>query len=131
MNSIYLRPHHIMCINNFIGKGYSDEFVDNMRNVIALLENGAEIIFKKSCDNLCEKCPNRICNICESENKIIALDCNTISKLSLKYHNSYSFPELNKKYTNTIKTEKDIEEVCGDCCWIDICKNNIKAMRNA
>ncbi len=131
MNIIYLRPHHIMCINNFVGKGYSDEFVENMHTIINALENGAQIIFKNSCDDLCEKCPNRIDTLCESESKIISLDINTNRILSIEYNKLYTYISLKQKYSNIIKTEEDIKSVCGDCCWIDICTKNIKAMRNA
>ena len=35
---IRLRPHHGMCLAYFEGKGYSDDFTENMQHMLELLE---------------------------------------------------------------------------------------------
>ena len=35
---IYLRAHHILCILQFRGYGYSDEFIKNMQNIMNRLK---------------------------------------------------------------------------------------------
>lgn len=39
---IHLRPHHLLCLQAFRGKGYSEDFVKKMTEVLnKLLENGS------------------------------------------------------------------------------------------
>lgn len=40
-----LRPHHALCILSFRGKGYSDEFIDNMYKMIDELEKTRMFLF--------------------------------------------------------------------------------------
>ena len=58
---IHLRPHHGVCLLNFRGKGYSDEFSRNMAAMQARLmaEPETEICITRGADDLCAKCPNR------------------------------------------------------------------------
>lgn len=123
-----IRPHHIMCINNFVGKGYSDEFVENMRQVTDSLDNDSEVCFTECCDILCAHCPNRKGNCCTKESHIKALDNNTISKFNLDLNKSYLWKELKHLYDNLIVRNNDLDSVCFECSWKDICSQNIKAM---
>ena len=34
---IKLRPHHLLCTQGYSGKGYSEEFVEHMNEVVAML----------------------------------------------------------------------------------------------
>jgi hypothetical protein len=56
---ITLRPHHLLCIRNFIGKGYSKDFVDNMKSLINTLEENPnqKVLIKSGLDDICKKCP--------------------------------------------------------------------------
>jgi hypothetical protein len=42
--AIQLRPHHLLCMLTFIGKGYSPAFVANLEQVVRRLATGAETI---------------------------------------------------------------------------------------
>ena len=41
---IHLRPHHGICLLNFIGKGYSDDFSLNMSRMQQLLFENPETL---------------------------------------------------------------------------------------
>lgn len=43
---IYLRPYHLICIQNFTGKGYVHGFIENMLLVIHKLESGSGLKVK-------------------------------------------------------------------------------------
>jgi uncharacterized protein len=42
--AIHLRPHHLLCMLTFIGKGYSPAFVANLEQVVRRLSTGTETI---------------------------------------------------------------------------------------
>ena len=77
METIKLRPHHLLCTQGYSGKGYSDAFVSNMDALVERLRNNqdekVEIVF--TTDNLCENCPSKISNgVCESDDKVLRFD---------------------------------------------------------
>ncbi|MDE1900515.1 MAG: DUF1284 domain-containing protein [Alphaproteobacteria bacterium] len=51
---VRLRGHHFLCILSFVGKGYTDDFVDNMRAVVAKIGRGAEIEIIAGPDDICD-----------------------------------------------------------------------------
>jgi uncharacterized protein len=42
--AIHLRPHHLLCMLTFLGKGYSPAFVANLEQVVRRLSTGTETI---------------------------------------------------------------------------------------
>lgn len=67
---LHLRPHHLLCIQNYRGHGYSPGFHEKMTSVIALLQSadGAAIELTEGADDLCAACPHCRGHACESEN---------------------------------------------------------------
>ena len=130
MKVIKLRPHHINCIYFFIGLGYNEEFVENMKNVIKRLKTDKDIKiqFTTETDKLCCCCPNKIKNLCNTEEKVKQFD-----HLTIKYYNI----ELNKLYDYTFLEDiykhfnyETLKNICGCCEWYKqgICgKNNCKS----
>jgi len=59
-----LRPHHLLCTQGYSGKGYSDDFVQNMTAITNRLRNEAGIVINIvfSTDDICAKCPQMIDN---------------------------------------------------------------------
>lgn len=57
-----LRPHHLMCIQSYVGKGYDEDFVKVMDKITYELRNNKEylinIVF--STDDICVACPNML-----------------------------------------------------------------------
>lgn len=50
-----LRGHHFVCLQFFRGKGYSDEFVENLRTVVErATENPAQLV--AGADDVCSSC---------------------------------------------------------------------------
>ena len=55
---IDLRAHHGMCLAFFQGKGYSGEFVTNMAEMKAVLEENPCVRLGAETDEICAACPN-------------------------------------------------------------------------
>lgn len=64
---IKLRGHHLVCLQFFRGEGYNREFIENLENVIARAEKGAEIEVVEGPDDVCRACPSLADGRCSSE----------------------------------------------------------------
>lgn len=114
---IKIRPHHILCIFQFRGYGYSEEFVDNMYKIINNIEN-EKIKIVTECDDICKKCPNiSNQNFCSENNEnILNLDNSVISLLNLNLNNFDYFYQL-KEYLKLNLNGEIFEKICGNCDW--------------
>ncbi len=62
-----IRPHHLLCLQFFEGKGYSDDFVRQMAEIHRTLnKENPQINIVEGVDDICKKCPNRS-DICLKE----------------------------------------------------------------
>lgn len=137
---IKLRGHHLLCTPRFIGKGYSEDFVKRMGELVTRLDlpnyKDEEIIrnlsnnmdeedkFMIICgsDYACEKCPNKIGeDQCElSTTDVLNKDKKAIQAAGLIENEVYSIDEIKKAISKI--TKKDFLEICSGCRWFDICK---------
>ena len=128
MEKIYLRPHHLLCTQTFLGKGYSEEFVKNMTHITKILrtKKSQEIVLTFSCDSLCAFCPNRRKSesgyFCTDDSKVLSYDQNIIQTFHLE-EKTYIYADLIRKI-NASMTPALLSHICGDCSWAYICKKN-------
>lgn len=128
---IRLRPHHLLCMLTYIGKGYSQAFVDNYSRIIDELNTGDKTIeLINGADDICAP---RLCDKNDKEchcleNHINDRDNEALSDISkipefpdLQIGNRINLTEnliksLRKAYkTNIIRT------ACIGCEWKDLC----------
>ena len=57
MEAYPIRPHHGLCLAFFRGKGYSEEFVENMTRMQKALEANAAVCLTEKTDGICAACP--------------------------------------------------------------------------
>ena len=119
---IKLRPHHILCIRHYEGKGYSEEFTANMRRVISALEGGENIILVNGADDICRACPYNKNGTCKDEDKVRRYDSAAKDELSLEYGKEYVYNDLKNNVTDRIYRRDKLPEICGDCEWAEICR---------
>lgn len=123
-----LRPHHFLCMKAFIGKGYSEEFTENMKKIMMNLEANPnqKINLIVDIDDLCKKCPNTISdNVCVTNEKVIDMD-NKVRKYFKLQEGICSYLELSNYIFENIN-EEIIKDVCSGCNWYSItnCKDLI------
>ncbi|MCL2854790.1 MAG: DUF1284 domain-containing protein [Defluviitaleaceae bacterium] len=123
-----LRPHHLLCIQGYEGKGYSEEFVKNMDDVVQLLSKDrdamVDIVF--STDDICCKCPLMLgCDLCQTNDKVKAMDSKVIEYFGLK-EKSYMYHKLIDGIKEKMTAEM-MDDICGDCSWYasSNCKKNM------
>lgn len=100
-----------------MGKGYSENFVKNMTEIVAGIENNALIHLQTQPDVICAECPNLESGRCKLDgNNVVSKDEDLVNKLSLDTTVSRPakelFAELNEKVTEEI-----FEESCHNCSW--------------
>ena len=123
-----LRPHHLLCTQGYSGKGYNEEFVENMTRITTYLRYDAnpliEIVF--TTDDICSKCPRKLGeNLCESNEKINGFDGKVVSYFGIE-EKQYNYRELTQEINSKMTIEM-MNDICGECEWYpkSACRKNI------
>lgn len=128
MKTILLRPHHLLCIRFFEGKGYSVEFIEHMERIIDSLDEDTGICITFGCDFVCGKCPNFDGKRCDSEERVSAFDKKVMEFAGIADKQCLTYQQLQRKIEDGIFAPNRFGQVCGDCAWGEIChKNSVKA----
>lgn len=115
---ITLRPHHILCFQGYIGKGYSESFIDNMNTIVKKLREDSSIKIKLTLytDDVCKKCPHKVEHVgCASNNKVLSMDKKIMGYLNLDFK-IYSYEYLLNRLQQNITMEA-FNDICRDCEW--------------
>lgn len=122
MRKYLIRPHHMLCLQFFEGKGYGDGFVDNMMKVKNLLEKENPVVdLVDGTDMICEKCPHRRGNACKNEDSVCEHDKRVYNQVIADVGQQAHWSEITKKIYDNIINAGTMKETCGACQWSDIC----------
>ena len=117
-----LRPHHALCAQFFEGKGYSEAFVAHMYGVLAALERDGVVTLTDECDAICAGCPNNKGGVCETDEKVKAIDRRAIEAMGVRFGDTLPWRELSTLAKEKIVAAGKLKDVCCDCEWIGICE---------
>lgn len=132
---ISLRCHHLVCLSNFIGKGYDLNFIENMKKIEEFLKANADLNCIKivaGFDDLCRCCPNKQKNA-DKISKISYLNFESCSFSSvaakdLAYLNLFDFRlgdcvslECVLNRHKVLLNDEMFLKICGTCRWFDLC----------
>lgn len=115
-----LRPHHLLCMRLFKGKGYSDEFTCNMQKCIDNLVREPNVNFElvDGCDDICLHCPNlndeHQCS--QGNESVLHKDLFVLKTLRLKVASNYSYNEINDRILRNM-TSVNFKKCCSTCRW--------------
>lgn len=114
---IKIRPHHILCMKAYVGKGYSEDFNINMKKIINELKDDSQdiqIVF--GLDDICSKCPYNLGNgLCKSQEKVEKIDSKIIDYFDIK-EDKYIYKELKDKIYKKMN-EDMFTDICSNCAW--------------
>lgn len=113
-----VRPHHLLCMKAFIGRGYSKKFADNMTDIILNLneDKNQSIKIKASLDSICSKCPNNIENKhCATNEEVLQMDNKVMIYFNIT-EGVYKYEKIESLIYNNIN-EDIIEDICKNCSW--------------
>ncbi|MDA3730130.1 DUF1284 domain-containing protein [Niameybacter massiliensis] len=118
MKVLKLRPHHINCIFFYEGKGYSEDFVSNMTQIVEQLRKDKEqlVLLEKRSDSLCKACPYLEDSICRSSQKVELLDQGTLDKYKLEEYKVYPFKQIIDEIYSGYSYEL-FSSICSSCEW--------------
>lgn len=121
MSMTELRPHHALCIRFFVGKGYSEDFVSHMADVIGVLGGDPEIEITAGCDTICSACPENIGGICLSADKVSDIDTRAAGYMGVHAGERMSWSRLSALAGDEIIDKGRLKDVCRDCKWLYLC----------
>lgn len=120
----FIRPHHCLCSQFFVGNGYSNEFVENMTNVLNKLNSqNPTVKIVEHCDDICSRCPKNIGGVCENEEDVMQHDSKCLEEYAYKIGDEIHWNDLKEKVVSKIKAENKLPSVCQGCSWLTICEN--------
>ncbi len=126
MDKYEIRPHHLLCMKFFEGKGYCDEFTDNMNSILDKVEEDpyTRIFITYGSDDICSACPNDNKPSCILNRKANDYDMKVSDICSLDKNVPYSYSYLRDITEKLILREGRLGEICSDCEWYEsICKH--------
>ena len=113
---IELRPHHLLCLLAFIGRGYSPAFITRMRELqLEYFDPVTMVRLVDGPDDACGACPELEVEGCGLYRNVGELDRRVLEATGLApgIHNAAA---LHRTLARTIQTIPP-EELCGDCDW--------------
>ena len=116
-----LRPHHLLCLPNFVGEGYDDAFTANMAAQKRRFAETGRFTLADGADEVCAACPHRRGNGCVSQEKVSRYDAAVRRLLGLEPGKSYSAAALEARLRAEIFEKHRLAEICGDCEWYPLC----------
>lgn len=112
---IHLRAHHLLCLQYFVGEGYSDLFTQSMADVQNRLQKGESWCLADGMDDICKDCPNNMDGICRTQEKVERYDEKIRSLLS-GTSSSYS------SVSQLLQKDNLLQSICPDCSWNALCQ---------
>ena len=124
MEKIRLRPHHLLCLQKFVGEGYDGVFTKNLAKIVEFLSSNpeTEITLIEGCDEVCASCPDKFEGVCTDGEKVIKLDSGVLDTCKLNYGISDSWKNLSGIAKEIFKTD-NFDKICGSCQWFNLCKS--------
>lgn len=121
-----LRAHHLLCIQAYIGRGYSEEFIKNMDSIVDTLNKdiNQQILLVSDLDYICSRCPSNLDSIkCVSNKKVRSMDEKVLGYLEIATK-EYTYHFLLERLKEKLNKEV-FYDICGECEWYstNICSN--------
>ena len=119
-----LRPHHLLCLQKYVGKGYDRTFTLKMNAVAQTLKSNpnTQIELVVGMDDLCCSCPNNMGDRCSSQDKVCNMDEKAIKACDLGYGSVYAWRDVAERAKSTVLQTDKFYAICGDCEWLELCK---------
>jgi len=121
--ALRLRPHHLLCVLGFQGKGYSDDFTDNMAAIVDALRRsgGADCMIEivTTADAICAPCPHRRGVSCSKAAQIAGLDARHAAALGLKNGDRLTWGAAQARIRRHVAPDA-LANLCAGCQWLEL-----------
>ena len=122
---MFIRGHHLLCLQGFRGLGYSDEFVSRMKMVTGALAGNHDQIIQVGAepDIICQACPHNKegCqkNCSQDEINISLRDKKILARLDLAEYDRRTYGEILDLIKKRIPAQ-DLATFCHSCPWLSL-----------
>ena len=129
-----IRGHTLLCLQGFRGKGYSDAFVSNMKNIHETLFSNpqTEVDVVIGPDDICFACPSLKGSACTlngpgTEGEMVGKDNNVIELIGLYPKRRYRWGEILNRISQRLSSDI-IKDLCSGCQWLPLghCEKGIR-----
>lgn len=125
--NIRIRPHHLLCMLTFVGKGYTPAFVSNFEQIAALIATGeqtVEIVYAP--DDICAAMLHEPTCHCHKDNLMDRdrLAAETLSGLLQEQVQEHTTLQLSQEMLKRLRAAfatGQIRSACRSCQWSPLC----------
>ncbi|MDQ0349554.1 DUF1284 domain-containing protein [Ancylobacter vacuolatus] len=124
--TVRLRPHHLLCLLTFVGKGYTPAFTAQYRRIVARLNEGEAVELVEGPDDICAPMLGESDHHCR--NASVALrDTQARAVLAgllghpLEPGRAIALTEARVGRMRRAFAEGGIRAACAGCQWSDFC----------
>lgn len=121
---IKLRPHHLLCMLTYIGKGYSKAFTTNFTLLVDEFNKGdIEIKLIEGPDDICRpRLSDPLDKDCHClDQDIVEQDAMALKDLNLNYGDQFTLSKDLIVQNRTLFQQNKIRKACTTCPWYDLC----------
>lgn len=124
--TVRLRPHHLLCMLTYIGKGYSPAFTANMTAIAERLGAGKDIELVAGPDDICAPLlgdPDPHCHRASvvERDRAAARDLSDLLGLDVRTGAHLVLDEDVIRHLRAAFASHHIRSACAGCEWVDIC----------
>jgi uncharacterized protein len=124
--TVPIRPHHLLCMLTYLGKGYTPDFVSNYSRIIKRLNAGEEVELINGPDEICLPMLSEHDCHCHNESVqerdvVALLEIGKALDSNLKVGERFVVSEEMLSALRTAFTAGKIRTACEGCEWQDLC----------
>ena len=124
--TVSIRPHHLLCMLTYLGKGYTPEFVAGYDGIIARINAGEDILLVDGPDDICQPMLSEAECHCHKDS-VATRDVQAAAEISrvlgLTLTAGVSF-RLKARHTDQLRAAfaaATIRTACSGCEWQALC----------
>lgn len=124
--TVSIRPHHLLCILTYLGKGYTARFVETYTNVVTRLNAGEPIELVRGPDDICR--PMLSEEDCHCRNDSVAMrddlalgQIGAVLDTDLKPGDTLALTREQVLVLRSSFANGSIRTACAGCDWQDLC----------
>ncbi len=124
--TVSIRPHHLLCMLTYLGKGYTPAFVENYSTIVQRLNEGEPIELVEGPDTLCQPMLDEPGCHCRNESvrnrdRTAAADIALVLGRPLEKGNSIILDRKTLSFLRDAFSNGSIRKACQGCEWQNMC----------
>ncbi|MEE4013828.1 DUF1284 domain-containing protein [Roseibium sp. FZY0029] len=124
--SVSIRPHHLLCMVTYLGKGYTPAFVDNYSTIVQRLNDGEPIELVEGPDALCQPMLNEPGCHCRNESvrdrdRSAAAEIAQVLGCKVESGNLFVLDRQLLSLLREAFARGSIRKACEGCEWQTLC----------